>query len=31
MPSFTKNTPKGMPVMTQQDADAIVSYLMGEN
>lgn len=30
MPSFIKNTPKGQPVMTQQDADAIVAYLMGE-
>jgi len=29
MPSFTKNTPKGQPVMTQADADAIVSYLLG--
>jgi cytochrome c oxidase subunit 2 len=30
MPSFTKNTPKGYPVMTRQDADTIVSYLLGE-
>jgi cytochrome c oxidase subunit 2 len=30
MPSFTKNTPKGLPVMTQTDADTIVSYLLGE-
>ena len=30
MPSFIKNTPKGQPVMTQSDADAIVSYLLGE-
>jgi cytochrome c oxidase subunit II len=30
MPSFTKNTPKGDPVMTRQDADTIVSYLLGE-
>ncbi len=30
MPSFTKNTPKGLPVMTQADADTIVSYLLGE-
>ena len=30
MPSFTKNTPKGQPVMTQEDADTIVAYLMGE-
>jgi cytochrome c oxidase subunit 2 len=31
MPSFTKNTPKGQPAMTQADADAIVAYLMGES
>jgi cytochrome c oxidase subunit 2 len=31
MPSFTKNTPKGMPTMTQKDADTIVAYLLGEN
>jgi hypothetical protein len=30
MPSFTKNTPKGQPTMTRQDADTIVSYLLGE-
>jgi cytochrome c oxidase subunit 2 len=30
MPSFTKNTPKGEAVMTQQDADTIVTYLLGE-
>jgi cytochrome c oxidase subunit II len=30
MPSFTKNTPKGQPVMSQQDADTIVTYLLGE-
>ena len=30
MPSFTKNTPKGLPVMTQADADTIVTYLLGE-
>ena len=30
MPSFTKNTPKGQPVMTQADADTIVTYLLGE-
>jgi cytochrome c oxidase subunit 2 len=30
MPSFTKNTPKGQPVMTKQDADTIVTYLLGE-
>lgn len=30
MPSFTKNTPKGLPVMTKADADTIVTYLLGE-
>ena len=30
MPSFTKNTPPGLPVMTPADADTIVAYLMGE-
>jgi cytochrome c oxidase subunit 2 len=30
MPSFTKDTPKGQPTMTQQDADTIVTYLLGE-
>lgn len=30
MPSFTKNTPPGEPVMTAADADTIVSYLLGE-
>lgn len=30
MPSFTRNTPPGLPVMTRQDADTIVSYLLGE-
>jgi cytochrome c oxidase subunit II len=30
MPSFTKNTPKGLPVMTRADADTIVTYLLGE-
>lgn len=30
MPSFTKNTPKGEPVMSQADADTIVTYLLGE-
>jgi cytochrome c oxidase subunit 2 len=30
MPSFTENTPKGQPTMTQQDADTIVTYLLGE-
>src|SRR4029078_1161927 len=30
MPSFTKTTPKGLPVMTQADADTIVTYLLGE-
>ncbi len=30
MPSFTKNTPKGQPVMTKEDADTIVTYLLGE-
>jgi cytochrome c oxidase subunit 2 len=31
MPSFTKNTPKGQPTMTREDADAIVDYLLGES
>jgi cytochrome c oxidase subunit 2 len=31
MPSFINNTPKGQPVMTQEDADDIVAYLMGES
>lgn len=30
MPSFTKNTPKGQPVMTRDDANTIVDYLLGE-
>ena len=30
MPSFTKNTPKGQPVMTHADAETIVDYLLGE-
>ena len=30
MPSFTKNTPHGAKTMTPQDADTIVTYLMGE-
>ncbi|MGZ4799088.1 MAG: hypothetical protein ACXVL8_06860, partial [Acidimicrobiia bacterium] len=30
MPSFTKNTPKGDPVMTPAEADKIVTYLLGE-
>lgn len=30
MPSFTKNTPKGQPVMTATDAATIVDYLLGE-
>jgi cytochrome c oxidase subunit 2 len=30
MPSFTKNTPPGLPVMTKEDADTIVTYLLGE-
>jgi cytochrome c oxidase subunit 2 len=30
MPSFTKNTPKGQPVMTREDAATIVDYLLGE-
>jgi cytochrome c oxidase subunit 2 len=30
MPSFTKNTPKGQPVMTKAEADTIVTYLLGE-
>ncbi len=31
MPSFTKNTPRGEPVMTREDAETIVSYLLGES
>jgi len=31
MPSFTKNTPKGMPVMTRAEAETIVDYLLREN
>ncbi len=30
MPSFTKNTPKGQPVMTTEEAAKIVDYLLGE-
>jgi cytochrome c oxidase subunit II len=30
MPSFTRNTPKGQPVMTRADANTIVDYLLGE-
>jgi cytochrome c oxidase subunit II len=30
MPSFTKNTPKGLPTMTRAEADTIVTYLLGE-
>lgn len=30
MPSFTKHTPKGQPVMTRSDAETIVTYLLGE-
>jgi cytochrome c oxidase subunit II len=30
MPSFTKNTPKGMPVMTRAEAETIVDYLLKE-
>lgn len=30
MPSFTKNTPKGQPTMTKEDADTIVTFLLGE-
>jgi cytochrome c oxidase subunit 2 len=30
MPSFTKNTPHGAKAMTPQDADTIVSFLLGE-
>ncbi|MGZ4678205.1 MAG: cytochrome c oxidase subunit II [Acidimicrobiia bacterium] len=30
MPSFTKNTPKGMKTMTSEDADTIVNFLLGE-
>jgi cytochrome c oxidase subunit 2 len=30
MPSFTKNTPKGQPVMTRADAETIVDYLLEE-
>ena len=28
MPSFTKNTPKGLPVMTDADANTIADYLL---
>lgn len=28
MPSFTKNTPKGQPVMSQADAETIADYLL---
>ena len=30
MPSFVKNTPHGQKTMTSEDADKIVTYLMGE-
>lgn len=30
MPSFVKNTPKGMPTMTRQEAETIADYLLGE-
>ena len=30
MPSFTKNTPHGAKQMTPEDANTIVTYLMGE-
>jgi cytochrome c oxidase subunit 2 len=30
MPSFTKNTPKGMPTMTRAEAETIVDYLLKE-
>ena len=28
MPSFTENTPKGLPVMTRQEAETIADYLL---
>ncbi len=28
MPSFTENTPKGMPVMTHQEAETLADYLL---
>ncbi len=28
MPSFTLNTPKGMPVMTRADAENLADYLL---
>jgi cytochrome c oxidase subunit 2 len=30
MPSFTKNTPKGQKTMTTEDANTIVTFLLGE-
>jgi cytochrome c oxidase subunit 2 len=31
MPSFTENTPKGQPVMTQAEAEEIATWLLGES
>ena len=28
MPSFTENTPKGYPVMTQAEAETLADYLL---
>ena len=28
MPSFTKNTPKGYPVMTKAEAETLADYLL---
>jgi len=30
MPSFTKNTPKGMPVMTRDEAGELADFLLGQ-
>jgi hypothetical protein len=30
MPSFTENTPKGMPVMTHEQAEEIATFLLGQ-
>ncbi len=30
MPSFTKNTPKGQPTMTQADAEEMADFLLGQ-
>ena len=28
MPSFTENTPHGLPVMTRQEAETLADYLL---